>query len=292
MVSVLKCKTGFARSCGIFFMLSLFTFLASCANNTGKNQTGDTLDRIRRTGIVEACTVVDPPFTIKDSKTGKFSGVYVDALNLIAQKMNAKVIWHESTWGNVTADLASGRCDVLDASIYANIPRAMAVAFTSPPLAYMGLSALVRKDDPRFAHAKDVMEFDKPDITVVLATGGGADYFAKENFKHAKVRRVDVESGDLMRFVVEVSSHRADVAFAAQDDAERYAKQHPEVTLLFGNDPFSMEPIAWAVRQDDLKWLHFIETALQFLNTQGTMTQLEKQYNAHWIHLIQQYKLQ
>ena len=53
-----------------------------------------------------------------------------------------------------------------------------------------------------------------------------------------------------------------------------------------------VNPVAWAVRQDDLKWLHFIETALQFLETQGVWTQLEKKYNAHNLVEIKQYKLQ
>lgn len=269
----------------------LISLFVSCTKSQSSSSE-DTLDKIRRTGQIDACVVIDPPFAFKDQKSGVFSGVNPDMMAQIAQKMNAKINWHETTWGNAAADLAAGRCDVMSDVFMVNIPRALTVAFTQPPLAYMGLTALVRKNDPRFQHVKDPYVFDKPKMTVVVATGEVGDLFVKDHFKHAERKEIDVESSDLTRFCVEVSAKRADVAIAATDEIAEYAQHHPEVVDLFHDQPFSLHPMGLAVRQDDFKWLQFLNTALQFLETQGTIAELEKKYNAHWIHLVKQYKLQ
>lgn len=265
--------------------------LTSCAAQRKGTQHEDTLDRIRRTGKIDVCTFVYPPFGIKDSKTGAFSGIYIDAINAIAEKMNAKVVLHEVGSGNAVADLVSGRCDV-EPGLFALIPRAASVSFTQPPLLYIGESALVRRDDRRFTKATSVFEFDRPDITVALLNGESGDIFVKENFKKAQTKRIDADSSDQTRFCVEVSARRADVAIADSNTLHLYAKNHPEVVELFYENPFGLNPVSWGVRQDDAKWLHFLETALQFLETQGTLEQLDKKYHARFLHVVKEYKMQ
>ncbi len=265
---------------------------ASCGKTSQTSSNEDTLDRIRRTGQIDACTLVDPPFVIKDAKTGAISGIHIDAMNLIAEKMNAKVNWHETTYGNAVADLSSRRCDVVVAGFFAKIPRALTVAFTEPPIYYAGNSVALRKNDTRFKNIKTIFELDKPDITVAVATGETGDIFVKDNFKKARVKEIDVQASDTYRFFLEVSSGRADVAIAGDNTIIFYVKRHPDLIDLFAGRPFSLNPASWCVRQDDVKWLHFLETAIQFLDTQGTMAQLEKKYDAHLLHLVKQYKLQ
>lgn len=276
----------------IFSIVLLCVSLLSCQRNARIMQQEDTLDRIRRTGQIDACTVIDPPYAIKDAKTGKLSGVYIDALEIIAQKMNAKVVWHETTYGNAAADLASKRCDIMAQHFIANNPRATSIAFTMPPLCYLGFSAIVRANDKRFQNVKDIFEFDKPNLTIAVATGGAGSFFVDAHFKKAKINKIDVGSSDIARFCLEVSANRADVAIANTEVTSRYAKAHHEVRDLFWSRPANLEPAGWAVRQDDTAWLHFVETALQFLDTQGTVAQLRKKYGAHDVIEVKQYKLQ
>jgi ABC-type amino acid transport substrate-binding protein len=178
------------------------------------------------------------------------------------------------------------------AALVANIPRAASVAFTQPPLFYIGHSALVKKGDNRFQNVKDVSEFDTSEVTIAVATGESADVWLKEHFKNAKITRVDVESSDLSRFAVEVSAGRADAAMADAHTIALYAKEHPEVIDVFAAQPFGLSPVGWAVRQEDARWLHFLETALQFLDTQGTLAELEKKYDAQWLHEVKTYEVQ
>ena len=248
---------------------------------TPTQTTGDTLTRIRKTGVIEACTVISPPFSIKNAGTGALNGYLIELMEEIASRIDAKVNWHESTWGNASADLQSRRCDVVAAEFFANIPRAQAVAFTEPPLFYIGNSAIIRKDDTRFQNVIDIFEFDKPDITVAVATGEGGDVWVRENFTQAQINRIDVEASDLTRFALEVSAGRADVAIAGADVIDIYVPQHPEVINLFAAHPFGLNPTGWAVRQEDEIWRHFLETTLIFLDTQGVQRELEQKYDIH-----------
>lgn len=274
---------------GALVFLSLGTaFLTSCSNQERMGKE-DALDRIRRTGVIQACTFVYPPYGIKNAKTGAYSGVYVDAMNLIGEKMNAKVVWHEVASGTAIADLVSGKCDVIPAN-FALIPRAETVAFLEPPLGFIGEGALVRKDDARFKNVKSPLEFDKPDLTVAVLNGESGDIYVREHFRNAKVVKIDADASDQTRFCVEVSAKRADVAISDTNTLSLYAKAHPETVDLFHDRPFGLSPMSWTVRQGDLKWLHFLETALQFLETQGTLAQLEKKYNAHLLHEVRTYR--
>ncbi len=284
-------KLPLSTAATILVLLAIAFSLATFFRSTGGQieTPDDPLARMQKTGSIEACTIVYPPTVIKDAKTGKLSGQFIDVLNIIAEKVSAKVNWHESTWGNAAADLQSHRCDIVAAGFFANIPRAAAVAFTKPPLFYVGESAVIRKNDMRFQDVQDASAFDKPDITIAVATGESGDIFVKEHFRHAKVTRIDVESSDLSRFMTEVAANRADVAIADSNTVALYVAQHPELKDVFAKNPFGLNPVGWAVRQQDTAWLHFIETSLQFLETQGTMRNLEQQYGAHWLHQVQEF---
>ncbi|MFH0952259.1 MAG: transporter substrate-binding domain-containing protein [Patescibacteria group bacterium] len=255
------------------------------------NTANDTLARVIATGVLDACTVINPPTTIRDAKTGQLSGHMVEAMENIAERMKIKVNWHESTWGNAPLDLQSKRCDLLVAPFFANVPRAEAVAFTKPPLMYIGHSALVRKDDERFPNINSIFDFDKPEYTVVVATGEAGDIFVKEHFTKAKVNQIDTEAADLTRFAVEVSAGRADVAIGGSDTTAIYASEHDDVIDLFKENPYGLSPVGWAVRQDDIRWLNFIESSLLFLDSQGILKELEEKYNAHWLHEKVEYEL-
>lgn len=272
-------------------VISLVALIVSLGGlTTREREDSDTLAKIQNSSRLNVCTVVDPPAVIKDAKTGRMSGHFVETAELIASRLGAKIYWIESTFGNIPADLNSRRCDLIAATLFANVPKASSVAFTNPPLFFIGESALVRRDSV-FINIDNIYDFDKPDITIAVATGESGDIFVKENFKRAKVRRIDVQSSDLSRFAVEVVSGRADVAISDANTVRLFAEKNPEVLDLFVDKPFGRNPVAWATRQDDYKWKDFISTSLQFLDAQGVLNQLEKKYNAHWIHSVKEYKI-
>lgn len=271
----------------VAILLSAFAILHESKTDSFQQLGSDTLGKIRETGKVDVCYAEYPPGVIKDPKTGKLSGHTIDTIEHIATLIGATIVYHETAWGNGAADVATERCDIM--LLYFNqIPRSFNIAFTHP-LIYVGDDALVRADDARFSDVRDIMEFDKPEYTVVVANGESGHNYVKEHFKRAKIEVIDVEAGDLLKFLALVSNGRADVGITDSVSVALYQKEHPETRSVFGNKPFNLNPTAFGVRQDDIKFLNFLNDALLTLEVQGKLAEFEKKYDAHWLHLKREY---
>ena len=260
-----------------------FTMKPDTAGQQTKNPVDmvDTMKKIREKGEIVACYVPYAEAVIKDQKTGKLSGHSVDTIEHIAKQVNAKVSYHETTWGNAATEVATGKCDVM-LYFFDQIPRAFTVAFTRP-IIFEGNGAVVKKDDTRFNNIKDITELDKPEYTIVVANGESGHNFVKENFKKAKIEVIDVETGDITKHLVAVSTGRADIGIISADGADSYVKVHPETQNIFAANPFSLNPTAYAVKQNDLKFLNFLNNALNTMEVQGTIKGFENKYNTHTI---------
>ncbi len=249
-------------------------------NTTSTNAISEsTLARIQATKTLNVCYAVWPPAIIKDAATGELSGHDIDAMRLIAAGAGATASFHETTFGDMSGAIQSGVCDI-GTSLFVNVSRAAAVSF-SRPILYGGNSGLVRKGDVRFASVADI---DKPGIVVATATGEAGDIYAKANFKFAKIVSVDVQSSDLSRFLLEVTSGRADIGIADANTIRLFAASHPESTDALASQPFGLSPDAFPVRQGDQDFLNFVDNAILSMQVDGTWSALEEKYDAHWLH--------
>lgn len=245
----------------------------------GGAASGDSLTKIQNSKVMNVCVAEWPPFSIKDAKTGKYSGVDIDAMEAIAKSLDAKVTYHDTTFGNMPAAIQSGTCDV-GTSLYVTPNRSAAVDFTRPVL-FGGDTALVKKGETRF---KTIADLDKTGIKVATATGESGDIYAKANFTKASVVPIDVDSSDQTRFLLEVTSGRADVGIADYNTIANFAAAHPETMVIFQDNPFNLSADAYGVRYGDTSFLDFLNNSLQTMQVNGSWDQLEKKYNAQAFH--------
>lgn len=276
-------------SVAVLSVIALFISLGGFVFD-GKTETHTvsqgTLMKIKTTGVMDVCYAVWPPAVIKDASTGELSGHDIDATHALAESLGATVAFHETTFGDMAGGIQSGVCDI-GTSLFVNMPRAQAIAF-SRPLYYAGSSGLVRKGDARFKTIEDV---DKPGIVVATATGEAGNIFAKAHFKHAEILSIDVQSSDISRFLLEVTSGHADIGIADANTIQLFAASHPETTDAFASHPFGLSPVAFGVRQGDQDFLNYVNNGLLSLQTDGTWATLEQKYNAHWLHEVTEFKM-
>lgn len=243
----------------------------------GTNSSADesTLNKVISTKQMDVCVAEWPPFSIKDAVTGEYSGVDIEALAVAAEALGATSVYHDTTFGNMPAAIQSGLCDV-GTSLYVTPTRLAAVSFTNPVL-YGGNTALVKKGEARF---KTLADIDKPGVVVATATGESGDIYAKANFKQATVQSIDVESSDQSRFMLEVTSGRADMAIADYNTIANFANEHPETEVLFQDEPFNLSPDAYVVRYGDNDWLSFLNGTLLTEKANGTWDSIMAKYEA------------
>jgi ABC-type amino acid transport substrate-binding protein len=250
-------------------LVAVAALLAGLPTDT---QAAGALDRIVKDKTFRIGYIPSPPGSIKDPRSGEVSGYYVETARAICDLMGVKPVFVEATWATFVAGLQSGQFDLSIAATFATIPRALAVDFTRP-IHYLGYSAVVRKGDSRF---KTLADIDKPGIKVAVVQGAVGHEYAKQNFKNAQL--TVLSTSDLTAPFVEVSANRVDVGIEDAWATKRYAAQHPEVVDLFGDRPYNVLPIAWAVRKGEPELLQFMNTAVDYMLINGRLEQLASKY--------------
>ncbi len=234
------------------------------------------LDQILSSKEIHLGYVNYPPLTVRDAKTGKLSGFVVEALNYVFGTIKLKPVWIEETWDTFAAALQSDQIDVFVGGSFATPQRALALAFTQP-YQFMGNDVVVRKQDAetRFKDVKKLSDLDKPGITIASLLGGAPYDYLKAHFKHAKI--VGVDSTNVSQGSLEVLSGHADASYWDAFVSARDVASHPtQLASLFGADPLDVSPVSWAIKHHEPELLAFLNTILEYMETNGTWTEFEK----------------
>lgn len=274
---------------GAMLVLAL---LAGCnggpaLGNTGQSES--TLTKIQREKKLKVGYIQYPPSAFRDEK-GKVTGHFTETLEEIVRQLDPsiKIQYEETNWTDFSAALTSGRIDLSIAGTFTTVPRAKVVSFTRP-LVYLGRSAIVRKGDQRFSADKGPEQFDRSDVKVAVVSGEGSHEYVKAKFKNQK--SVIVFSGsDLSQALAAVSAGQADVGMSDALETQKYARAHSDVVDLYAASPYDLTPIAWAVRHEDRTWKDFLDTALNTLEAQGKLREMESRYNFAWAHPVTEFR--
>lgn len=218
--------------------------------------------------------LIYPPFEMKDPKTGKVAGLWVEALEKVFGEINIEVEWVETGWGTFAAALQSGQFDVFIGGSFATPQRSLALNFTQP-FSYMGNTVVIRKED--VGRFKTLGDLDQPGVRVVSPLGSAPHDWLKQHFKEAKVSGTD--SPNQSAPSLEVMSRHADAAFidafiAAGDVANNPDQLHD----LFGSDPINVLPISWAIKKGEPELLAFLNNLITFMDVNGVWRDLGQAY--------------
>jgi polar amino acid transport system substrate-binding protein len=233
---------------------------------------GGVMDKIIREKQFKIGFIPSPPSTIKDPASGQLKGFGVDAMRFICTTLNVEPVFVETTWANFVSGLNSGQFDLSIAGTFATILRAGAVQFTKP-IWYLGYSAVAKRGDTRFAKPADL---NREGIKIALIQGGASVEYARENWP--KAEHILLATGNLTAPFIEVAAGRADVGVEDAWQARRFAAVQPGVTDLFGNEPYNVLPINWAIKRGNQDLVEFMNIAIDFLMTTGRWEKMAEPY--------------
>lgn len=257
--------------------ISVVAFIGARKNTSSAQR--DSLAEIQKSKVMNVCVAEWPPFSQKDATTGKYTGVDIDAMEAMATALGATTSYHDTTFGNMPAAIQSGTCD-MGTSLYVTASRAAAIDFARPVL-YGGDTALVKKGETKF---KTIDDLNKAGVKIATATGESGDIYAKANLTNATIIPIDVDSSDQSRFMLEVTSGRADIAIADSYTIANFAKEHPETEVIFKDKPFNLSPDAYGVRHGDTNLLNFMNNSILSMQANGTWDSIEKKYGVTAFH--------
>lgn len=206
------------------------------------------IDQITKRGELRIGYIPSPPGTQKDPVTGELTGFYVDIAKSIAEQMNVKPVFVETTWANFVAGLQANQFDMSIGATFATVKRAMAVDFTTP-LFYLGSVAVVKKDETRF---KTLQDMNKPDVRISVVQGTAAEDFVRHTLPKAKLS--SLAGGNLTAGFMDVAAGRADASFEDAYTASRFVEQQPTTKVMFADKPVFFLPVAWTVKKEILSY--------------------------------------
>lgn len=270
----------FALALVAIFLVSLASCTKDLAQQTSPNPTNtSTLGQIAASNKIKVGYLVFPPTITKNQTTGELGGHLVETIKEIARLNNWTPEFIETDWSGFATGLDSRRFDISIVPTFVTIPRALSVYFTEP-LFYAGNSAIVKADETRFTTVESI---DQPNVTVAVTQGEAGDEYAKANFKKAKITRFS--GGDQSLAFQAVVAGRADIALGDAYVTSQFAKANPKVKDLFGENPYNLTPVSWAVRKGDNEMLNFFNSSLESLDYQGRLREWEQKAGANWLHV-------
>jgi len=265
------------------FFTALLLGLSVCLNGCNNGSGGQGIpiqstvyDGIVKSGVIRAGYITYPPACVKDTKTGKLSGIFVEVLEKAAENCGLKVEWTEEVgWGAQIEGLDAGRYDIVGSPVWANPTRGK-LSTMSIPVYYSGIGIYVRQNDDRFTD--DWNNINSSDVRIATIDGETGDLIARTQFPKAK--RVSLpQLTDISQLFLEVSSDKADVLFAEPYFAYEFLKSNPgSVKNIAVEKPIRALGNCYMFKKGEFQYKQMLDVAIEDLLNSGFVDDLMKKY--------------
>ena len=209
------------------------------------------------------------PFEMLNRK-GDLIGFDIDLARVMAKNMGVKVRFINTQWDGIIPALLTGKFDLLMGGMTVTPERNLQVNFADPYITIGQSVVLNRKHE---ASVKSHTALNAPQYTLATKLGTTGDIAARRYFPKARIRQYESESDAAN----EVRSGRADAFIYDLPFNAIYCAQNPE-RLVHLKQPFTYEPLAWAVRKGDPDFLNWLNNFLMLIKGDGTYDALYRKW--------------
>ena len=216
--------------------------LAGC----GAARAGETLERIRQSGVLRVGTTGDyKPFTFRRDD-GSLYGADIDMAGRLASALGVRLQFVPTVWASLSQDFTDGKFDIAMGGITV-LPARSAIGLFSAVTYVDGKRPVARCEDK--ARYTSIAAIDRPEVRVVVNPGAANEQFARANLSHAQltVHRDNATVFD------EIVAGRADVMVTDGIEADHQAVVHKELCPTEVAAPFTrLEKAYWMPRDPEL----------------------------------------
>lgn len=205
-----------------------------------------------------------------DPRTQKLKGIDVDLAHELGKDLGVKVVFVESSFVTLIADIQNKQCDIAMFAIGRTPSRLEKLTLTTPHLA-SDIYAIASKSNRRIHQWEDI---DKPDVVVAVARGTYHVDIMREKLIFAKLLIVD----SFIAREQEVEAGRADIFMTDYPFGMRMIEQKEWAKLIKPSKPFHMTPYGWAIAKGETRFLEKIESFISTIKQNGRL------YSAAQIH--------
>lgn len=232
-------------------------------------------ERVMQSKTLRCGYILFPPAVMKDPNTGAFSGVAVDVMTKVGERLGLNIDWTEEvTFATNVQGLQTGRYDAVCITYWMNPNEGKFVGF-STPFYYSGMIGAQKCDKPR-----DEKDWNDPNFKIALLDGSVASRVTAARFPKAGVVTLP-NSADLTQLLMNVTTGKADMAFVEPFHIAEWNANNPKDKLCGSEKPLVVFPNVIAIPQGDLAFKTMIDAALTDIINSGEMDQILDKYEKY-----------
>jgi polar amino acid transport system substrate-binding protein len=258
-------------------MLFFIMLLAGCGGEktttSSSGEKSNTLDEIKKRGVLIVGSSNDAPFAFIDKDTKQFSGIDAEIITEIAKRLGIpKVEMKEVKFENLLLELNNKNIDMVTDGMYVKPEREKIASFTN--IWYKEGEALVVPKDSPIKGIEDLK-----DKVVGGQKGTAFLEFAQKLQKEGKIKEVKV-FGSQAELLLAVNTNKIDACITDSAVAGYSITKDPSLNLKLVS-PYKAQAagnIAAAVRKEDKDLLDAINKELNKLKEEGFVLKVLKKY--------------
>lgn len=255
--------------------LAALTFFAGAA-------AADTLTDIQKRGKLRVG--MEPgymPFELTNQK-GEIIGFDVDMAKRMAKAMKVELELVSTAWDGIIPALLTDKFDILMSGMTLTQERNLTVNFAQPYI-LIGQSVLLKKELAE--EVESYRDLNDPKYTVASKLGTTGEQATKRMISRAKYISYETEQEGVMELVNgKIDAFIYDLPFNAIAVAQKGAGK-----IVHLDEPFTKEPLAWAIRKDDPNFLNWLNNFMNQIKYDGVYEKIYDKWfkDDAWLKEIQ-----
>ncbi|UCH24164.1 MAG: transporter substrate-binding domain-containing protein [Deltaproteobacteria bacterium] len=192
----------------------------------------------------------------------------------MAKALGVKPVFVDTLWPSIIPALKLGRFDVIFGGMSVTEARKTQVDFADP---FMTVGQTVLLNAKHKNTVKSYKNLNDSKFVVVSKPGTTGEEAVQRLIPKATYETADTEIEGAMR----VLKGTADAFVYDFPFNAVFIAMHPSDQLIFLDEPFTKEPIAWAIRKNDPDFLKFLNSFLEDIKKDGRFGKI---YNKWFVH--------
>lgn len=242
----------------------------------------DTLSEIQKRGVLRVGTASGyMPFEQKNTR-GEIIGFDIDIAKRMAKAMNVKLEIVNIEFDGLIAGLLTGKFDIIMAGMTMTPERNLRFNFPNPYIE-VGQTALIHKKN--VGKIKRYMDLNDPQYTVASTIGTTGELTAKKLLGKARYIAYETQQEGVM----EVMNGKVDAFVYDMPYNAVAVKKMGGDALVHLSEQVTREPVAWAIRRDDVNFLNWCNNFLFVLKNDGVYDRIYKKWfeSSDWLKELQ-----
>ena len=199
----------------------------------------------------------------------------------MAKELGVKPVFVDTFWPSIIPALNLGRFDVIFGGMSVTQARKTRIDFANP---FMTVGQTILLNAKHKDTVKSYKDLNDAKFTIVSKPGTTGEEAVQGMIPRATYETVDTETEGAMR----VLEGKADAFVYDFPFNAVFMALNPSNQLVFLSEPFTNEPIAWALRKNDPDFMKFLNDFLARMKADGSFDQIYQKWflSSDWHRFI------